>query len=130
MTFRMTFVRILASLLALLIGGWLLYDGVRAMTKGDYTTPSSGPHANQLGPWAAVVRRVGLDPRGTVVKSAHVALGALWCLGALALLARLRLASPLLVICAVGTLWYLPAGTLIGVIELGLLLWLRRRGAV
>lgn len=46
-------------------GGWLMFDGGRALITGDYVTPSSGPRAGQLGPWSRIVSAVGLEPRST-----------------------------------------------------------------
>ena len=54
--------------LALLQGGWLVFDGTRALVVGDYVTPRSGVWAGQLGPWSRVLFAVGLEPRGRVVK--------------------------------------------------------------
>ncbi len=47
--------------LALIEGGWLAFDGGRALIVGDYVTPSSGPSAGQLGPWSKVVSALGID---------------------------------------------------------------------
>ena len=114
--------RIAVILIALLMGLWLLFDGSRALLKGDYVTPQTGPNAGQLGPWSLVARAVGLDPRSTMVKALHLTLGLAW-LGALGL-SSLRPAAGwwALAACAVGTLWYLPLGTLLSLVELGLLL--------
>lgn len=108
-------------LIAVLIGGWFSYDGVRAFTKGDYTTASSGAYAGQLGPWSKVVSAVGIDPRGSAMKSAHVALGVFWLISALLFAVSPRVGWAMLATCSVGSLWYLPFGTLTGIIELVLL---------
>jgi hypothetical protein len=42
--------------------GFMVVDGVRAPTVGDYFTPSSGEHAGQLDPWAAFIASGELDP--------------------------------------------------------------------
>jgi len=41
-----------------LLGWWLLYDGLHQRLWGDYTRING-----QLGPWADLVRAVGLDPQ-------------------------------------------------------------------
>lgn len=125
----MIVVRTLVVALAMVIGTWLSYDGGRAFVRGDYTTPSSGPHAGKLGPWATLLSAVRLDPRGTPAKALHVFLGALWCTGAVAFIFRSSIAISILMICAIGSLWYLPFGTFISVVEIGLLVWLRKKGA-
>jgi hypothetical protein len=64
------------AFLALAPGSWMGFDGIRALTVGDYVTPRTGPYAGQLGPWRLVVGAVGLDPRGTPMKLGFVAFGA------------------------------------------------------
>src|SRR5438270_889496 len=100
----MTMLRLAALAIAVLIGGWLMFDGSRALIVGDYITPRSGASAGQLGPWS------------------HVVLGLLW-LGAAVCFQR----SPssgwvALLITSICTLWYLPIGTVLSVAELALLL--------
>ena len=117
----MIITRIAISLIALLVGGWLTFDGTRALVSGDYFTPRSGPSAGQLGPWAKVVATVGVDPRSTVVKCAHLFLGILWLVALLMFFTRSALGWYALVSCSVLSLWYLPVGTALSVIELCLL---------
>lgn len=103
-------------------GGYMVFDGVRALVVGSYVTPRSGPHAGQLGPWARVVRAVGIPPESTGMKTAFVVLGAgylvastTWALGA-------GWARWLGLALAVATLWYLVPGTVISVAVLVLVL--------
>ncbi|MFT3783529.1 MAG: hypothetical protein QM790_16065 [Nibricoccus sp.] len=110
--------KIIVPLAALLLGSWFVYDGARALTKGDYTTPSSGPHAGQLGPWSKIVASVGLDPHGQAMKIAHVSLGVLWIAAAALFVLNPAVGRLALIVCSCGTLWYAPLGT---VISLGLL---------
>ena len=115
--------------LGLLQGGWLAFDGSRALVVGDYVTPTSGPYAGQLGPWATLVSAVGIDPRSTLMKSVHLGLGLLWLLTTIGFALRKRWAWRGMLACAVLTLWYLPVGTLFSVIQIALLLMpaVRRR---
>lgn len=115
--------------LVLLVGGWMAFDGGRALLLGDYVTPRSGPFAGTLGPWSRVVEAVGIPARSTAMKGillgyglGYVAVAAAWLFGA----SRGRRA--VLVAAALG-LWYLPFGTLAnaGVIGLLLLAGPRRR---
>lgn len=108
--------------LAGLLGGWMAYDGSRALLKGDYVTPSSGEHAGQLGGWSRVVSAVGLEPRSTFVKSAHVVLGIAWLVAAVGFLAGAGWAKWGIAGCAVASLWYVPFGTFLAIAEL-LVLW-------
>ncbi len=107
--------------LALIEGGWLAFDGGRALVVGDYVTPSSGQHAGQLGQWAKVVAAVGIEPRSTLMKSIHVVLGAVW----LGVMVCFALGVPWawtgMLVCAVLGLWYLPFGTLLSIVQIVLL---------
>jgi hypothetical protein len=40
----------LIAALVLLNGGWMAFDGGRALMLGDYVTPRTGQFAGQLGP--------------------------------------------------------------------------------
>jgi len=66
-----------AALVALIAleAGWLAFDGAHAILTGDYVTPSTGPHAGQLGPWAALARAIGVDPRSTGMNAFFLAYG-------------------------------------------------------
>ena len=72
----MAWARWLAVVLCAVQGGYMVFDGVRALVVGSYITPRSGEHAGQLGPWARIVRAVGIDPESTAMKAAFVVLGA------------------------------------------------------
>ncbi len=109
-------------LLALVEGGWLAFDGGRALVVGDYITPSTGPFAGQLGPWAAVVSAVGIEPRSTLMKAIHLSIGVTWLLVVLAFALRADWAWWGMFACAVATFWYLPVGTLLSVVQIVLLL--------
>jgi putative Mn2+ efflux pump MntP len=118
----------IAAGLGVVLGAWMMFDGVRAFVTGDYVTPSSGEYAGQLGPWAKVVSAVGLEPRSAAVKSAHVGLGLFWLAAAGCFAARVPGSWGALLACAIGSLWYAPFGTVIGVVEIALLLLPATRG--
>ena len=61
--------------LVIILAGWMLFDGSRALIVGDYVTPNSGQYAGQLGPWAKLVQAVGINPRSTLMKSIFVLYG-------------------------------------------------------
>ncbi|MCA9242513.1 MAG: hypothetical protein KDA32_01055 [Phycisphaerales bacterium] len=107
--------------LAFVEGAWLAFDGVHALTTGDYVTPASGRFAGQLGPWSKVVAAVGIPPRSTAMKLIHVALGAAWLVSIAMFGFRARSGWGAMLACAIAGLWYLPFGTLIGVILIALL---------
>jgi hypothetical protein len=109
--------------LAVLTGGWMLYDGLRALRVGDYTTPKNGAYAGQLGPWAGLLTRVGLNPRSTLVKALHVIAGAAWLLGAYSMLVGAEWGAAVLWSAAFLSIWYLPFGTLTASVTLAYFLF-------
>jgi len=108
--------------LAIVEGGWLAFDGGRALAVGDYVTPRSGPHAGRLGPWSNIVSRLGIEPRSTLMKSIHLVLGAAWLVIAVCFALRLPGAWWGMLVSAALALWYLPFGTLLSVVQIVLLL--------
>ena len=124
----MTWVRMFIVALGLIEGCWMAFDGTRALTLGDYVTPSGGAHAGQLGPWHYVVSAVGIPPRSAAMKLIFVAYGIAWISIAFGLASRSEWAWRAMLIAALATLWYLPVGTIFGVLQLVGLLWIRRLG--
>jgi hypothetical protein len=118
-----------ALTLAFLEGGWLALDGGRTLVVGDYLTPRSGQYAGQLGPWAKVVSAVGIQPRSTLMKSIHLILGTVWLVVMICFALRMPWAWSGMLVCAVLGLWYLPFGTPLSIIQIGLLLLPSLRGS-
>jgi len=108
--------------LALIEGGWLAFDGGRALVAGDYVTPSSGPNAGRLGAWSQIVSAVGIEPRSALMKSVHLGLGLAWLAVSVCFALRLPWAWSGMFVCAVLGLWYLPLGTILSIIQMALLL--------
>lgn len=117
----MSIVRVIIAGIAFLIGGWLIFDGTRALATGDYTTAKSGPHAGQLGPWSRVVSALGIDPDGQLMKYIHVALGVAWLASMIAFAFNPPVGWGMILISSLCTLWYLPLGTFFSLVELCLL---------
>ncbi len=115
-------------LLAVLEGSWLAFDGGRALVVGEYVTPSSGSHAGQLGPWSKVVGAVGIEPRSTLMKSIHLVLGLALLVMAVCFAFRLPWAWGGMIVCAALSLWYLPFGTILGLLQIVVLLLPALRG--
>jgi hypothetical protein len=111
-----------------LVAGYMLLDGIRALVVGDYIRPTTGEYAGQLGPWAAIVRLVGIEPTSPGMKWAFVLYGGIWLILLGAFLTGIPWAGPALLVAAFGALWYAPAGTLFGVIQIVLLVFLLRGG--
>jgi len=118
--------RVFVVVLALIVGGWMAFDGTRALTVGDYVTPAAGPHAGQLGPWHHAVEAVGIGPRSTLMKLIFVCFGVAWLCSAIAFARGAAWARTALLTLAVSTLWYLPVGTAFGALVVGGVLWLGR----
>jgi hypothetical protein len=112
-------------ILVILNASWMFADGLRALVIGDYVTPSSSPHAGQLGPWAALVKAAGIEPRSVFMKATFVVYGA----SSLIVAAGFGLDRPwgrnLLSVVAMLGLWYLPLGTAANMITLILLFLIR-----
>ncbi len=117
-------------IVALLIGCWLLLDGARALIAGSYTTPSSGAYAGQLGPWSKIIICVGLNPAGLAVKLVHIVLGSCWLAFGLLVFRGASFAWWPLFLTALLSLWYLPFGTIAGVVVAATLLLPSMRPAV
>ena len=108
--------------LVLLNGGWMAFDGGRALVIGDYVTPKTGQLAGALGPWSRVVEAVGIDPRSTLMKSIFLTYGLAYMASTAAfLLGTSRAWWPTLFLAVLG-FWHIPFGTLINLIVLTLLL--------
>lgn len=118
----MTALRIVIIALAVIVAGWLTFDGTHALMTGDYVTPNSGEYAGQLGPWSKLVSALGIPPRSTTMKLIHVGIGMAWLAVIVCYAARARWAWRGMIVCAVCGLWYLPFGTLLGAIQIVLLL--------
>ena len=99
----------------------MVFDGSRALVVGEYVTPTTGPHAGQLGPWSEVVQAVGIPPRSTGMKIIFVSYGLIYLGMTVAFLLRAPGARRGMVIVALLGLWYLPFGTLINLVVLALL---------
>jgi hypothetical protein len=99
-----------------------VFDGIRALVVGSYVTPRSGPHAGELGPWARVVRAVGIPPESRGMKAAFIVLGVAYLVAAAGWALEAGWARWLGVVVAAGTLWYLVPGTVISLAVLVLLL--------
>jgi len=109
--------------LVLFNGGFMAYDGGRALIVGDYITPQKGEMAGQLGPWASLVESVGIEPRSSLMKVVFFAYGLVYIIAAVAFVLGQSGAYWAILTIAVLGLWYLPFGTLINIIVI-LLLWL------
>ena len=108
--------------LVLLNGGWMAFDGGRALVVGDYVTPESGPRAGMLGPWSRIAESVGVGARSNLMRWTFLLYGLVYVTVTAAFLLGVSTAWwGILVVAGLG-LWYIPFGTLINVIVMILLL--------
>ncbi len=95
-------------LCAALNGGYMLLDGFYASATGNYI-------GGTLGPWAALVRLAGIDPRSYAMHGIFIVYGIAWFAAIAFYLARRRAAIAAM---ALFTLWYVPLGTALSLIVL------------
>jgi len=124
---KMHWARALILLCTLMEAGWMAFDGSRALVVGDFISPTSGPHAGQLGPWRHLVQRVGLDPHGTPIKVIFAVYGWAWILVGVEFARGASWSWSAMLGAALGALWFLPLGTLFSVVQVALLLLFRQR---
>jgi hypothetical protein len=122
----MAWLRIVLLALGLIEGAWMTFDGTRALIVGDYVTRSSGTRAGELGPWSHIVSSAGIPPRSTAMKFVFVAYGIMWLIVTIAFALRASWALSAMLVAAIATLWYLPVGTILGIVQILSLVWLRR----
>ena len=123
----MNWARVAVLVLVIIEAGWLAFDGTRALIVGDFITPKSGPYAGQLGPWHHLAQLAGLDPRGTPVKVIFAVYGWTWLLLGSAFAVGASWSWVAMLIGAIGSLWFLPIGTLCSAVQIVLLVALRER---
>lgn len=111
--------KIIASLIALLVGGWTIFDGIHVLTTGKYFGPE------KPGPWSDLVAAIGIDPFKLGVP--FIALGVLWLVFLSAMLLHQSWGWNAALITAILTLWYLPVGTVLSLIYIALLFVFRSR---
>ena len=107
--------------LVLIVASYMIFDGSRAMVVGDYLTLSTGAYAGQLGPWASVVKVVGIEPRSTLMKLTLITYGISAIVMGIFFIRRLRWARTGLLAMAFLGLWYIPFGTIINLVLILLL---------
>lgn len=106
-------VEISLLLLALLNGGWMLFDGLHVLKKGKYFGPE------KPGLWSNIVASLGINPFS--IGPVFVALGIIWFISVVGLLASTSWGWLALMVSAIVTLWYVKIGTVISLIVIMLL---------
>lgn len=106
--------RVAIFLIAVLMGGWMIIDGLHVLIFDKYIGPE------KPGPWADILAAVSLDPMrfGLV----FVVMGIDWIVGAIGVLKNRAWGRYLTGIIAFLSLWYYPVGTLLSILALSLVI--------
>jgi hypothetical protein len=107
--------RYIILVLSLVNGLWMLIDGVHVLSVGKYIGPG------KPGPWASLLGLTGVD----VFKLGplFVIFGSAWLLFSTAMWTEAGWAKGFGIILSTATFWYLPFGTLISLLVLGILVF-------
>jgi hypothetical protein len=107
--------KILITILGFLNGGYMLLDGIYVMINGKYIGPE------KPGPWSGIFSAFDID----VFKLGplFIVFGIVWLIWLYRLWSNPRQSRNLGIIVSILTLWYLPVGTLLSLIILGILLF-------
>jgi len=110
-------VKISVILLALLNGGWMLFDGLHVIRKGKYFGPE------EPGLWSNIVASFGINPFS--MGPFFVILGLVWYVSVVGFLLSSSWGWLALLVSAIATLWYVKIGSIISVIVIALLVFFK-----
>jgi hypothetical protein len=111
--------KILITILGVLMGGFMLLDGIFVMIKGKYIGPE------KPGPWANLFYKLNVDvfKLGPV----FIVFGLLWLIWLYGLWTNQNWAYHFGLIMSILTLWYLPVGTLFSIIIFLVLIFAKQK---
>ena len=108
-------IQILAFFIAVLTGGWMIFDGMYALKHEKYFGPE------KTGPWSYIFVRFGVDP--LTLAKVFIFLGSIWIVTMIVLLiSGLEIIWFMMIVVAFCSLWYIPVGSLFSFFEIVLLL--------
>jgi len=107
--------KILITILGILNGGYMLIDGIYVMLNGKYIGPE------KPGPWSYIFEKMGMDV--FKLSPLFIIIGSIWLLVIYGLWTNQNWTYGLGITLSILTLWYLPVGTLVSLITLGILLF-------
>jgi hypothetical protein len=102
------------SILSLILGAWLVFDGTRKLVTGYYT----GEQTIGLGPWATLVSVIGVRPSDMVFP--FLFLGVLWIVNGVIVLLGSSARYERTIAISIVTLFYAIPGTIVGIITITL----------
>ncbi len=100
------------SILSLLLGGWLVFDGARKLLTGYYT----GEQTIGLGPWATLVSALGVRPSDMAFP--FLFLGVIWIVNGVIVLLGSSTRYERAIAVSIITLFYALPGTLVGTVTI------------
>lgn len=110
------------TILSLILGSWLVFDGARKLLTGYYT----GEQMIGLGPWATIVSSIGVRPADMAFP--FLFLGIIWTVNGVIVLLGANTRYERTIAISIVTLFYALPGTLVGTVTI--LLSLRERRLV
>ncbi|HEX8265649.1 MAG TPA: hypothetical protein VF596_09605 [Pyrinomonadaceae bacterium] len=111
--------KVLLSLVALITGGWMIFDGAYVLLTGNYFG------TEKPGAWSDVVSAFGINPFNLGVP--FIILGFLWFSFLVGVLFHQPWAWYGALYVAIATLWYLPVGTVLSLVYITLLFVFRSK---
>lgn len=111
------FIKISILVLALMNGGWMVFDGLHVRITGKYFGPP------EPGPWSGLVSVLGVDP--FTMGPVFIVIGTCWIGSVIGLLYSVSWAWWVLLFTAIATLWYIPMGSIISIAVIALLIIFR-----
>jgi uncharacterized membrane protein YphA (DoxX/SURF4 family) len=108
------------SILSLIFGAWLVFDGTRKLLTGYYT----GEQTMGLGPWATIVSVIGVRPAD--VAFPFLFLGIVWIVNGVIVLLGANTRYERAIAISIVTLFYAIPGTIVSIITITLSLSERR----
>jgi len=106
-------IKVIILLLAVLNGGWMIFDGCHVIKKGKYFGPPTP------GPWSKIIVSLGINPFS--IGPVFVVLGLLWFIASMGVVTGMSWGWLALLSTSIATLWYIKIGTAISIITLILL---------
>jgi hypothetical protein len=104
--------------MAFILGGWMLYSGIRVYQKGKYPGPQIP------GQWTYFFKYFGIKP--LKLGWLFILFGALWLILATAYFFHIPCVWNCAIIIASLSLWYVPIGTVISILSLLILLFFKQ----
>ena len=107
----MNFILLLVSLISILNGSWMIFDGNYVKKHGKYFG------TEKPGPWSILVHKLGINP--LKMGNIFITYGFIWIIGLfLLILIHNSLIWSLFLIISLITLWYIPIGSIISLINI------------